>query len=160
MSGGGLMAANPRRATNPFNQQPYLLAMAAILDALHYPVAKDGTTIGISNGLNLLKPTLSFHLARAGIGPVNTPLIKKRSVAGPGMMEDAVIWVPFDAPDAPLDRLGSMTMDEIAQLPPHDRAVAMRKMGLRPDIPNNEGWVQPPNLHIDNAPESEGAHHD
>ena len=147
----------PSHNGKPFDQRPYLASMQAIMDALHYPVAKDGTVLGISNGLNLLKPTLAYHLARCGIGPVNPPLIKKQSVAGPGVMEDAVRWVPIGTPDVPLDRLGSMTMDEISALPDHERAIALRRLGVTPPV--NEGWVQPPNVFIDNAPENEGAHH-
>ena len=74
------------------DQKPYLESMSAIMDALQYPVAKDGTVLGISDALNFMKPAIAYHLARCGIGPVNEPLIKRQAVDNP-LIEDACKWV-------------------------------------------------------------------
>lgn len=124
----------------PVDQVPYMIAMQAIMDALQYPVAKDGSVMGISDGLNFMKPTLAYHLARCGIGPANPPLIKRQAVTGPGVIEDAVRWVSADAPDDPLEHVEDMTMAQINALPEELRVEAKRRLGILPPYEPPEGW--------------------
>ena len=136
-------------------QEPYAEAMQAIMEVLQYPVGPDGTILGISDGLDLLKPTIAYHLARCGIGPgCNPPIIKKQNAAGPGRFDDACIWVPVTFPDDPLADLQSMTIGEINALPPHHRVEAFRRLGMPLPVPDQpEGWTATPNVNITDAPD-------
>lgn len=136
------------------NEAAYAEAMQAIMDVLQYPVGPDGTVLGISDGLDLLKPTIAYHLARCGIGPgYNPALIKKQNAAGPGRFEDACIWVPVDFPDDPLDDIGAMTIDQINALPPHHKVEAYRRLGIPLPPPPQQGWTVSPNVNIIDAPD-------
>lgn len=137
---------------NGFDQRPYLESMAAIMEALQYPVAKDGSVLGISDALNWMKPTLAYHLARCGIGPVNPPLIKKQRVDAP-MIEDACKWVGINAPDDPLADVENMTMAQINSLPEDLAVAAKRRLGILPPPEPSPGWVQPPVVTIADGPE-------
>ena len=137
------------------NQAPYRLAMGQMMADLQYPVAPDGTVLGISDALNWLKPAICYHFARCGYGLLNPPLIKAQPSEN-AIIEDAVTWVAADAPDNPLADLTNMTMGQINSLPEPTRTTALRRLGLLPPPEPDPGWVQPPVVDIQDAPESAG----
>jgi len=121
---------------------------------LHYPQGKDGAQMDAT----AFKYLVAWHLVRCGwrkpnnldhlplVEEYDDPLIKKRKVTGPGVVEDAVTWVPLDAPDDPLAHLEDMTMREIEALDPDLQLEAKRRLGLEVpvEIPESAGWsVQP-----------------
>jgi len=145
-------------------QNAYMsLVMDQLLGDLQNPVGKDGTVLYTEP----FKAILAWHLVRAGWRKPNTldqlalreefddPVIKKRAISGPGVMEDAVEWVGFSEPDDPLEHLDDMTMGQINALPEHLRIEAKRRQGLIPerpraeDIPNNvRRWSVKPVINI------------
>jgi len=129
------------------------VAAAQLMGDLRYPVSKSGTRVDMS----YFSPILAYHLARCGwrIDPSKRQ-IKARKLTARGLVDDAIEWVPVDAPDDPLQNLGDMTMDEIKKLPPAWRSVAMRRMGgpETPDLPKKpEGWHVTTKLTIEDAPD-------
>jgi hypothetical protein len=127
-------------------------AMQLIGD-LRYPVTKSGSVLDMT----YFSPALAYHLARCGwrLNP-NKRIIKPRRVIAKGVVDDAVEWIAADAPDDPLANLHNMTVAEINQLPPIQRAQAMRKVTGQelPELPNNEkGWHTTANLKIEDAPD-------
>jgi hypothetical protein len=142
-----------------------------LLAALQYPVNKDGSVMDLDLGGYGLAPGIAYHLNRAGVRiPNNTegfplveeyddPLIKKRKVYGPGVYEDACLWVPFHTPDDPLANLEQMTMAQIEALPDDVKFEAKRRLGMLPPTPENTeptpGWSVQPFITITDAPDTE-----
>lgn len=144
-------------------RQAYLaLVMAQLLGDLQHPVGKDGSTVYAEG----FKAIVAWHLVRAGWRKPNNldglalqeefddPVIKKRSVAGPGVMEDAVVWVDSNEPDDPLEHLADMTIKQIDALPDDLRIEARRRLGLIPAMPQPDtenGWTVRPVFTISDA---------
>lgn len=117
----------PQEELTPLQQ-----AMYAVADALEYPVDNHGRVYD----LRYLIPLLAYHLPRAGIGPVDgLAVVKKRLLPpGEGVAEGAVEWVPLDAEDSVEDELARVTsFDDLSNLSPAARAVAIRRMGGSPE---------------------------
>lgn len=147
---------NPMEVLQKLGLPPqHMLAMAQIMEALVYPLAPDETVVDMS----FTRAVAAYHLARLGFAQVNEPLIKRRGVSGPGIVEGACHWVAADADDtplvyrSPLDDLDNMTMGEINALPVPLKRAAYEKLGLPFDEP---GWQQAPILNIDDAPDTAG----
>lgn len=130
----------------------HLAAMSRLLESIQYPVAPDGTVVDTS----FISATVAYHLARCGYDIVRAPLIKKRSVSGPGIIVGACHWVAPDESDepvvyaSPLDDLQNMTMAQIDALPEPLRVEARRQLGLPYREP---GWQHTPTVNIEDAPE-------
>ncbi len=146
---------NPMEVLEKLGLPPqHMLAMAQIMEGLVYPLAPDDTVVDMS----FTRAVAAYHLARLGFAQVNEPLIKKREVSGPGIIEGACHWVPADADDtplvyrSPLDDLDNMTMGEINALPAPLKRAAYEKLGLPFDEP---GWQQKPILNIDDVPDTD-----
>ncbi|QIG61804.1 hypothetical protein SEA_JULIETTE_25 [Mycobacterium phage Juliette] len=112
-------------------------AMYAIAEALQYPTDHRGRRYDV----RYLIPVLSYHLARAGFGPVEgQAVIKPRKVPPPpeydgtkwGEGWDAVEWVPLDAPESIDDELAGATIDDLDRLSPAARAELIRRLGGTP----------------------------
>lgn len=102
-------------------------AMYAIAEALEFPVDRKGRVYDVRYFI----PVLAFHLARAGIGPVEgQAVIKPRRVQhGPQVLDGAVEWVPLDAADFIEDELDSITSaEDLQKLSPAARAVAIQEL--------------------------------
>ncbi|CKH14022.1 hypothetical protein PXH78_26995 [Mycolicibacterium smegmatis] len=144
-----------------FHQAYLARVYKQMLDDLHYPVSKNGDIMDAS----AVKAWVCWHLVRCGWRkPNNTdgfalvedyddPLIKPRKVYGPGIVEDAVTWVPATDPDDPLQNLESMTVAEIEALPDDLKVEAKRRLGLIPPQPqpSEEGWSVKPFITITEA---------
>lgn len=104
----------------PADQQPAQEACWLIDQMLDNPVDMHGHHYD----LRYLKPLLSFHLARCGLGLVEDQAIVKRREYANGYVE----WVPLDAPDMPPDPLDGLSLADIAQLPAEQRDAAIRKL--------------------------------
>lgn len=144
---------NPMEVLEKLGLPPqHMLAMAQIMEALVYPLAPDDTVVDMS----FTRAVAAYHLARLGFAQVNEPLIKKREVSGPGIVEGACHWVDANADDSPLvyqsplDDLENMSINEINALPTPMRRIACERLGLPFDEP---GWQQAPILNIEDAPE-------
>lgn len=135
-----------------------------MLADLQYPVNKDGSIIQADG----FKAAVCWHLVRAGwrkpnnldglalIEEYDDPVIKKRRVYGPGVYEDAVTWVDFNAPDDPLDNLENMTVAQIEALPDEVKFEAKRRLGLLPPTPEADlqpAWSVQPYVTITDAPD-------
>lgn len=113
-------------------------AMYAIAEALQYPTDHRGRRYDV----RYLIPVLSYHLARAGFGPVEgQAIIKPRRVPPPPEYEgtkwgegwDAVEWVPLDAPESIEDELAeASSLDDLSRLSPAARAELIRRLGGTP----------------------------
>lgn len=154
--------------TSPERNGYMALVMQQLMDDLQYPQAKDGTQMDA----NAFKHIIAYHLVRAGWRKPNNhdhlalreefddPLIKKRKVTGPGVLEDAVHWVSIAEPDDPLAGLEKMTVGDIEALPDELRFEAKRRLGLigeptPEDVPDFgvEPWSIKPHLTITDAPD-------
>jgi hypothetical protein len=139
-----------------------------MLDDLTYPQAKDGSVMDASG----VKAWICWHLVRTGWRkPNNTdglalveeyddPVIKPRKVYGPGVMEDAITWIPADAPDDPLDKLEQMTVAQIEHLPEDIKLEAKRRLGILPppDIAAPQpAWSVAPHVTITDEPDDQTA---
>lgn len=146
--------------------------MARVLDQmlgdLQYPQAKDGSVVDTKGFGHLV----AWHLVRCGwrkpnnldhfplVEQYDDPVIKKRRVYGPGVYEDAVVWVSFDEADDPLADIENMTIREIESLPDEVKFEAKRRLGLiasptPDDVPNFgvEEWSAKPNVRITDEPD-------
>ena len=146
---------DPRKVLEELGLPPqHMVAMLQILDALVYPVAPDDTVVDMS----FTRAVAAYHLARLGFCIGNEPLIKKRDVSGPGIIQGACHWVAADADDtplvysSPLDDLENMSMNQINALPTPLRRVACERLGLPFEEP---GWQQAPILNIEDAPDTD-----
>lgn len=138
--------------------------MAQLLTDLSYPRGEDGRVLDT----NAFKAVLAQHLMRAGwrkpnntdglalIEEYDEPEIKARKMVGPGVYEDAIEWVPFDAPDDPLADLQNMTIAQINALPEHLSTEAKRRLGMLPNAPQpTDLWSVKPTLTITDAEEAD-----
>lgn len=122
-------------------------ALADFLADCHYPVSKNGDVMDATYYVALV----GYHMVRCGWRRSGLPVIKKRKVLGPGVIEDAVEWVPLNAPDDPLANLENMSVRELAELSPAVRAEAIRRLGgaYDHDLPEPEtAWKVTPNITI------------
>lgn len=105
-------------------------AMHQIADLLHYPVDHRGRVYDC----RFLTPQIAFHLARAGVRwhPELAVIKKRRLPPTPGVVEDAVEWVPPDAADSIEDELAGATINDIGRLSPAARAELIRRLGGDP----------------------------
>lgn len=140
------------------DRQTYMKQVyAQMMNDLHYPVARDGSIMDAS----AIKHWVAWHLTRAGWRKPNNrdhlpldedydePLIKPRKVIAPGVVEDAVAWVPFDTDDDPLANLPNMTMTQIDALPADLRRQAKQRLGLPVDQPEpRPGWTAAPVVNV------------
>jgi hypothetical protein len=99
-----------------------------LADALSYPRGRDGRTMQLPADLRLM--LADFLIKHGWRWHPEHATIKRRSCAGPGTYDDAVQWVALDAPDDPLDNLDTMTLADVAQLPPELRARALERLGM------------------------------
>ncbi|MUL44460.1 hypothetical protein FZI85_17195 [Mycobacterium sp. CBMA293] len=138
--------------------------MQQLLGDLQHPVGKDDSILYTEP----FKAAVAWHLVRAGwrkpnnldqfplVEEFDDPVIKKRTVFGPGVMEDACEWVDASEPDDPLEHLDDMSMKQIEALPEHLRFEAKRRLGLVPAAPQpdpEQGWHVRPLVHITDAEE-------
>jgi hypothetical protein len=125
-------------------------AMLEMMADLTYPESKDGSTLDIS----FFQAIIAWHLVRCGYrkDPARQ-MIKPRRLIAQGLPPDAVEWVPVDAPDQ-LD-YSSMTLAQINQLDPRNRAIALRQVGgpETPSLPDNPGWHVQTSIDIQDAPD-------
>jgi hypothetical protein len=133
-----------------------------MMDSLHYPRAKDGSIMDASG----IKAWVCWHLTNEGwrkpnntdglplIEEYDDPVIKKRRVYGPGVMEDAVVWVGMNEPDDPLENLEQMTIAQVEALPDDLKIEAKRRLGLLPPVePDLEpAWSVQPFITITDEP--------
>jgi hypothetical protein len=128
-------------------------AMAALGEALQYPVDPHGRVYDV----RYLAPVLAYHLARAGIGPVEgQAVIKPRKLPpSPGVYEDAIEWVHVSAPDGIEDELVGATLDDLNRLSPAARAEFVRRAGgnpgvvAQPDLDARTPWHVQTNIQFD-----------
>jgi len=101
--------------------------MYDIADALRYPVDSRGRVYDV----RWLEPILAFHLARVGavIDPKRAVIKPRRLPPTPGVIEDAIEWVPISAPDRIDDELAGATIADIDRLSPAARAELIRRLG-------------------------------
>ena len=120
------------------------------LEDCHYPVDKDGNVMDAAHFVWLV----GYHMVRCGWRRSATPVIKKRPVDAPGVVEGAVEWVPIDAPDDPLDGVEQMTLAEIAKLPEWLRRKAIQRLGGNADVDDDlpemgePAWQVTPNISV------------
>jgi len=135
-------------------KQEMAAALADFIKDCHYPVAKDGSIMDASYFVAIV----GYHMVRCGWRRAADPVIKKRKVLGPGVIEDAVEWVGVDEPDDELANLATMTLQEVAALSPAAKAEAIRRMGgeYDHDLPEPEvAWQVTPNITITDVPSAE-----
>jgi hypothetical protein len=111
----------------PEDQQPAQELVWLFDQLLDNPVDRHG----YSYDLRYLKPLLAFHFARclpAEFG--GQPKVKRRRYPN-GYVE----WVALDAPDLPADSLEGLTLDEILELPPEQRDIAIGRLQSGADGP-------------------------
>ena len=132
-------------------------AVAAIAEALHYPVDHAGRTYDVQ----FIVPVVSFHLARHGFRLCKEKqMIKARRLPPtPGVVADAVEWVHPNAPDSIDDELAGATIDDIARLSPAARAELIRRLGGDPQSAAQETpleerapWHVETRVHFDDKP--------
>lgn len=123
-------------------------AFAAFLDDCKYPVSKGGEVMQA----DYFVIPVAYHMVRCGWRKAADPVIKKRRVDAPGVVEDAVEWVPVDAPDDPLEGIEAMTFEQIAALPEYLRRKAIARLGgdveVDGDLPAmaEPAWQVTPNI--------------
>ena len=134
-------------ALQPIKERPVGDSLEArmhdIAEALTYPVDHRGRVYDV----RFMLPALSYHLARAGgrIDPELAVVKKRRLPPAPGVVDDAVEWVPLDAEDSVDDELAEATLDDVARLSPAAKAELIRRLGGDPDIVEQDidtsaGW--------------------
>ncbi|ALF01397.1 minor tail protein [Mycobacterium phage LilPharaoh] len=108
-------------------------AMYDIAEALQYPVDSRGRRYDV----RYILPVIAFHLARAGcvIDPSRAVIKKRRMPPTPGVVEDAVEWVPIDAPDSIEDELEGATLADLPHLSPAAQAEFRRRALGEPPAP-------------------------
>lgn len=126
--------------------------MHDLADALHYPVDSRGRVYDC----RFLMPIIAFHLARCGarIHPELAVIKSRKLPPTPGVVEDAVEWVPIDAPDRIDDELSGATLDDVDKLSPAARAELIRRLGGDPPTPAAEPdtdglWRVETSIHFD-----------
>lgn len=125
-------------------------AYQAFLEDCHYPVDKDGNVMDAGHFVWLV----GYHMVRCGWRRVAAPVIKKRPVDAPGVIEGAVEWVPVDAPDDPLANVEQMTFAEISALPEWLRRKAIRRLNGNKDVDDDlpdmqePAWQVTPNISV------------
>lgn len=127
-------------------------AMYDIADALHYPVDPRGRVYDC----RFLLPVIAFHLARCGarIHPELATIKSRKLPPTPGVVEDAVEWVPINAPDRIDDELAGATLDDVDKLSPAARAELIRRLGGEAPTPATESdtdglWHVEPTIHLE-----------
>ena len=138
----------PPRLEDPLSHAVYDLA-----DALTYPVDHRGRVYDV----RFLLPVLTYHLARAGVRVHDDlALIKKRRrPPTPGVVEDAVDWVPINTPDSIDDELAGVTIDDVDRLSPAARAELLRRLGAGPaidestDLDDRTSWHVETSIHFE-----------
>ena len=127
-------------------------AMYDIAEALHYPVDSQGRVYDV----RYMLPVLSYHLARAGcrVDPQRAIVKPRRLPPTPGVVEDAVEWVPVGAPDSVYDELAGATVDDLDRLSPAARAEVIRRLGgeappVEPELDERAGWHVQTHIHFD-----------
>ncbi|AID58839.1 hypothetical protein PBI_GAIA_19 [Mycobacterium phage Gaia] len=126
-------------------------ALGEFLEDCHYAVSKNGDILDTS----YFKAIVGYHMIRCGWRRVAEPVIKKRRVIAPGVIEDACEWVDINEPDDPLENLENMSVRELAELSPEARAAAIRRLGgdYDHDLPEPEvRWSVTPNITITDDP--------
>ncbi|ASR85225.1 minor tail protein [Mycobacterium phage SirPhilip] len=107
-------------------------AMYDIAELLQYPVDSRGRRYDV----RYLLPVLAFHLAQAGcvVDPGRAVIKKRRMPPTPGVVEDAVEWVPIDAADSIEDELHGATLDDLPYLSAAARAEFIRRATGEPEV--------------------------
>lgn len=129
-------------------------AFKEFLEDCHYPVTKDGATMDAS----YFGPVIAYHMIRCGWRRSVEPVIKKRKVDAPGVIEDAVEWVPMDAPDDPLEGIEDWSFAQIAALPEYLKRKAIQRLGgnaeADDDLPEmgEPAWKVTPNISYNAEP--------
>lgn len=123
-------------------------AFADFIADCRYPQGKGGERMQSDYFVTIV----AYHMVRCGWRRAAAPVIKKRKVAAPGVVEDAIEWVACDAPDDPLEGVESMTFAEVAALPEHLRRMAIARLGgnaeVDDDLPpmGEPAWQVTPNI--------------
>ncbi|QFP94811.1 minor tail protein [Mycobacterium phage Marshawn] len=108
-------------------------AMYDIAEALVYPVDSKGRRYDV----RFLLPVIAFHLARVGcvVDPARAQIKKRPMPLTGGVVEDAVEWVPIDAPDTIDDELAGATLADLPRLSAAARAEFIRRANGEPAVP-------------------------
>ncbi len=148
MSGEALNRIMAQAAEAEALQQEMEDAFAAFLSDCHYPVGKNGEVMQSTYFVT----HVAYHMVRCGWRPSAAPVIKKRKVDAPGVVEDAVEWVDVNAPDDPLAGVEQMTFAQISALPEYLRRKAIRRLGGTVDVDDDlpqmaePAWQVTPNI--------------
>lgn len=125
-------------------------AYLAFLEDCTYPVDKHGNVMDASYFVWLV----GYHMVRCGWRRSGDPVIKKRAVHAPGVVEGAVEWVPLDAPDDPLAGVENMTFAEINALPEWLKRQAIQRLNGNRDADDDlpemaePAWQVTPNISV------------
>ena len=140
----------------PRPNDPYVDAMYDFADALRYPTDSRGRVYDV----RFLIPVLSFHLPRVGgiIDPSRAIIKPRRLPPTPGVVEDAIEWVPLNTPDSIDDELAGVTIDDIDRLSPAARAELIRRLGgetasVSGDLDTKTQWHVETSIHFDDEKE-------
>lgn len=122
---------------------PIQQAVYDVGEALEYPIDKHGNHYD----LRYLIPVLAWHLPRAGIGKVPGLAVVKRRLYSNGVVD----WVPLDHPDDPRDPLDGVTLEDLENGTPEQRAAAIRRLqGEQPeDLDALIPWTVRTNIQVD-----------
>lgn len=129
-------------------QQEMEGAFGEFLTDCHYPVGKNGEVMQSTYFVT----HVAYHMVRCGWRKAADPVIKKRKVDAPGVVEDAVEWVDVNAPDDPLEGVEGMTFAQISALPEYLRRKAIRRLGGAVDVDDDlpqmaePAWQVTPNI--------------
>jgi hypothetical protein len=131
--------------------------MYEIAECLTYPRDSKGRTYDV----RFILPVLAFHLAACGVRvhPELAVIKKRLRPPTPGVVEDAVDWVPINAPNSIEDELAGVTLDDVDRLSPAARAVLLRRLGGEPsaadqnDLDAAAPWHVETSIHFDDDQE-------
>lgn len=123
-------------------------AYAEFIEDCTYPTGRNGERMHSEYFVLLV----AYHMVRCGWRRSAEPVIKSRRVDAPGVYEDAIEWVPMDAPDDPLEGVETMTFAEISALPEYLRRKAIRRLNGNKDTDDDlppmgePAWQVTPNI--------------
>ena len=149
----GFLPLPPPPKLPPRRRDPLSDAMYEIADCLTYPKDSRGRTYDV----RFMLPVLAYHLARCGcvMDPDRAVIKKRMRPSTPGVIEDAVDWVPVDAPDSIEDELAGATIADIERLSPAAKAVLLRRLGGEPEAADPQDldaaapWHVETSIHFD-----------
>lgn len=118
----------------------------AIADALNSPVSPQGTVYDL-RFVNI--PVIAYHLARAGIGPVEGQAVI-RGVDAPGGYRQ---WVGVDDPDPELIDIENTPISQLDPEDPRVKAMIARRFGgdQFKTPPPPDGWRVRPSINLEES---------